>query len=77
MYNNTISFLSFRDKCWLPSVTLTSYIQRELHPKAPLPIPHVHSEAALRSVMLKRAKNIWLLQFVTIYSKACPCSHLY
>lgn len=37
-----------RDKCWLPSVTLTSYIQRELHPKAPLPIPHVHSEAALR-----------------------------
>ncbi|XP_063423020.1 transcriptional repressor NF-X1-like [Mytilus trossulus] len=39
---------AYRDKCWLPSVTLTSYVQRELHPKAPLPIPHVHSEAALK-----------------------------
>ncbi|XP_041366295.1 transcriptional repressor NF-X1-like [Gigantopelta aegis] len=30
-----------RSKCWLPSITLTSIIQRELHPKAPPPIPHV------------------------------------
>ncbi|XP_060086083.1 transcriptional repressor NF-X1-like [Ylistrum balloti] len=37
-----------KDKCWLPSVTLTALIQRELHPKAPTPIPHVHDEDALR-----------------------------
>ncbi|XP_052094609.1 transcriptional repressor NF-X1-like [Mytilus californianus] len=47
---------AYRDKCWLPSVTLTSYIQRELHPKAPLPIPHVHSEAALKQTA-KAAKQ--------------------
>lgn len=38
----------FRDKCWLPNVTLTSYIQRELHPKAPVPIPHRYNETTIR-----------------------------
>ncbi|XP_064614665.1 transcriptional repressor NF-X1-like [Liolophura sinensis] len=40
-----------RDRCWLPSVTLTSLIQRELQPKAPMPIPHKHSETELRDAM--------------------------
>ncbi|XP_033761970.1 transcriptional repressor NF-X1-like [Pecten maximus] len=39
---------AYKEKCWLPSVTLTALIQRELHPKAPTPIPHVHDEEALR-----------------------------
>ncbi|XP_052246332.1 transcriptional repressor NF-X1-like isoform X2 [Dreissena polymorpha] len=37
-----------KDRCWLPSITLTALVQRELHPWAPPPIPHVHKEEALR-----------------------------
>ncbi|XP_069110895.1 transcriptional repressor NF-X1-like [Argopecten irradians] len=39
---------AYKEKCWLPSVTLTAMIQRELHPKAPTPIPHIHDAEALR-----------------------------
>nr|XP_019928790.2 transcriptional repressor NF-X1 [Crassostrea gigas]XP_019928791.2 transcriptional repressor NF-X1 [Crassostrea gigas]XP_034309218.1 transcriptional repressor NF-X1 [Crassostrea gigas] len=41
-----------KDKCWLPNVTLTSYIQRELHPKAPVPIPHRYNETTIRESAL-------------------------
>ena len=40
--------LFFREKCWLPNVTLTSYVQRETNPKAPVPIPHRYNESELR-----------------------------
>ncbi len=40
--------LSSRNKCWQPSLTLTAAVQRELHPKAPMPIPHGGREKDLR-----------------------------
>jgi len=40
----------YRDKCWVPTVTLTSLVQRELHPRAPPPIPHIFKEETLRYV---------------------------
>ena len=39
------------DKCWLPNVTLTALVQRELFPKAPMPIPITSKEADIKSVV--------------------------
>ncbi|XP_052798310.1 transcriptional repressor NF-X1-like isoform X2 [Mya arenaria] len=50
-----------RDKCWLPSITLTAMVQRELHPKAPPPIPHVHKEETLRQTNLASKQSTLLL----------------
>lgn len=46
--NKNVVATAPRDKCWLPNVTLTALVQRELHPKAPTPIPHVHKESSIR-----------------------------
>lgn len=50
-----------RDKCWLPSVTLTALVQRELHPRAPPPIPHVHREEVLRQHNMAAKQSTSLL----------------
>jgi len=39
------------DKCWLPNVTLTALVQRELFPKAPMPIPINSREADIKWVL--------------------------
>lgn len=48
--NKNVVATALRDKCWLPSITLTALIQREFFPKAPLPIPINCAEEQLRSV---------------------------
>ena len=52
--------LFFREKCWLPNVTLTSYVQRETNPKAPVPIPHRYNESELRyrPHVLRQAQSV-------------------
>lgn len=50
-----------RDRCWLPSVTLTALVQRELHPRAPPPIPHVHKEEVLRQNNMAAKQSTSLL----------------
>jgi len=40
--------LCFSDKCWLPNVTLTALVQREVFPKAPMPIPINSKEADIK-----------------------------
>lgn len=51
---------AMRDKCWLPSMSLTTLVQRELHPRAPPPIPHLHREDSLRltNQAAKQSTNI-------------------
>ncbi|KAK3109128.1 hypothetical protein FSP39_023572, partial [Pinctada imbricata] len=51
-----------KDKCWLPSVTLTQYVQREQHPKAPPPIPHNYSETAIRQTALAAKQSFEVLK---------------
>ncbi|KAK3604749.1 hypothetical protein CHS0354_017856 [Potamilus streckersoni] len=46
--NRNVVVTAHRERCWLPSITLTAYIQREIHGRAPVPIPHVHKEDVLR-----------------------------
>ncbi|XP_060590156.1 transcriptional repressor NF-X1-like isoform X2 [Ruditapes philippinarum] len=50
-----------RDKCWLPSVTLTALVQRELHPRAPPPIPHLFKEDTLRMTNLATKQSTSVL----------------
>lgn len=38
-----------KNRCFMPTTTLTSVIQRELNPRAPLPIPHASQEDDIRS----------------------------
>ncbi|XP_013394641.1 transcriptional repressor NF-X1 isoform X2 [Lingula anatina] len=51
-----------RDKCWLPSVSLTTLVQRELHPKAPQPIPHNFKEEQVRSVAQAAKQSTTILE---------------
>ncbi|XP_071480371.1 transcriptional repressor NF-X1-like [Diadema antillarum] len=38
-----------KGRCFMPAMTLTAVIQRELNPRAPLPIPHHSQEDEIRS----------------------------
>ncbi|XP_041478842.1 transcriptional repressor NF-X1-like [Lytechinus variegatus] len=54
-----------KNRCFMPNMTLTAMIQRELNPRAPLPIPHGSQENKLRSA----AKAIKLSTDVVSSSK--------
>ena len=46
-----------RDKSAVPSMTLTTAIQREMNPRAPVPIPLGSKEDQLRSAVAKEKKS--------------------
>ncbi|XP_074658843.1 transcriptional repressor NF-X1-like [Tubulanus polymorphus] len=51
---------AYKDKCWLPNVTLTTCVQREIHGKRPVPIPHNKSEKEIATAAQasKQSTNI-------------------
>ncbi|KAL5006386.1 hypothetical protein ScPMuIL_015192 [Solemya velum] len=49
--NKNVVATAHKDKCWLPSVTLTECVHREMHgPKAPPPIPHLQQNGGMRKL---------------------------
>ncbi|XP_062586553.1 LOW QUALITY PROTEIN: transcriptional repressor NF-X1-like [Saccostrea cucullata] len=60
--NKNVVATAYKDKCWLPTVTLTAYVQREMHPKAPTPIPHRHNETEIRESALAAKQSFEVLK---------------
>ncbi|KAL4221983.1 Transcriptional repressor NF-X1 [Mactra antiquata] len=59
--NKNVVATASRERSCLPSVTLTTMIQRGIHPTAPPPIPHVYKEDVLRQTNIASKQSTSLL----------------
>ncbi|ELT89371.1 hypothetical protein CAPTEDRAFT_154981 [Capitella teleta] len=59
--NKNVVATANKGRCWLPNKSLTTLIQSEMHPKAPMPMPHGVSSDQIRSAAVAANQSTKLI----------------